>query len=595
MQLSFSLKPTPLGRWAVGPLMVSIMCATGSVANAQEPTGGTTAANTALTPFVSELPGSEEVNGRWKMSSTWSEGSIAGTIGYRYSNTLGDIDDEVFSDNYVWDVPSQSFTDDIEPNLDNYSFVHKDRWPDALDMSMRSHNAAGGIPVKSKASATASLTFTWVPNVAGGKPTKDLNVFVGGHAVATVYAEGASTKAWVGAPPENEGEDTESSFLDDVRGGKLFRVSKDQTSGTTTLSLGAESSAPGDQRPKAQRTDQAFAELEVRTKVDTRSVTLSRPGAHDEWTDNQGHTHGDSIYSAKGETTSTGNSYHLLRYEALIQGDWHKDQNGHNDVTRDWNAQGFDQILAEHPISVDGFTAFGNPVLKRAGWRDYFSTYYDGSPTGKQEYTTTYTVTDNVDGAVAEAKYILTLHDPREEATAPSFPSYEVTRLVTFPNGQKFFRGPNSANAEERHLYSLKEHSESGYGASATIGIEGFEDLLGLSIHGEVDITAEADVEVKVRVPLLTEHQECYLIAVYPFQRKHVKFWSYDTGGENKRFFTNSDGVKKQVYHEAFQDTAGIGQPNFVTVNQDTVDYTDMPGLKDAPAPEYDYPSGGSS
>ena len=542
---------------------------------------------------MSDLPGSEEANGHWQVSSTWSQGSIGGTIGLRYSNDLGDRDDQKLSDDYLWDVPLQEFIDDIEPSLDNFHFAGG-RWPDALDMSMLSHSAAIGVPVKSKASATASLTFTWVPNADGDKPTKDLNVFVGGHAVARIYAEGASTKAWVGAPPENEGEDTESSFLNDVRGGKLFRVSKEQTSGTVSLSLGAESSAPGDQRPIARRKDEAFAELDVRTKVDTRSVSISRHGAHDEWTDGEGNKHGDSIYSAKSDVVLAGDYKNFLRYDTALFGSWSTDVNGF-DVTSTWDPQGFDQITGKDSTGAQGFTNFGTPTVKQAGWRDYFATYYDGSPSGKKEFTSTYTVTDNVDGAVGEGKYYLTLHDPVEEAGKSVITDYDVVHLVTLPGGQNFFRGPNSDNAEERHLYSLTEHTEYGYGASATIGIEGFQDLLGLSVHGNVDVSAEADVEVKVRVPKLTENQECYLIAVYPFQRKYVKFWKYDSGGKNKRFITDTSGAKTEVYQEAFQDTAGVGQPRFVTVRKNTVDYDNVPEEKEAPAPKFDHPSGGSA
>ena len=83
-------------------------------------------------------------------------------------------------------------------------------------------------------------------------------------------------------------------------------------------------------------------------------------------------------------------------------------------------------------------------------------------------------------------------------------------------------------------------------------------------------------------------------MAVYPFQRKHVKFWKYDSGGKNKRFITDSSGAKTEVYQEAFQDIAGVGQPNFVKVKQGTIDYTEVPE-KEAPKPKFDYPSGGSA
>ena len=54
-------------------------------------------------------------------------------------------------------------------------------------------------------------------------------------------------------------------------------------------------------------------------------------------------------------------------------------------------------------------------------------------------------------------------------------------------------------------------------------------------------------------------------------------------------------GAKSEVHHEAFQDFPGVPVPEMVVVDRGRVDWSDVPGTKDAPPLDYDYPSGGYS
>ena len=594
----------PLGRWAVGPLMVSIICATGFVANAQGPTGGPGGGPTGgPSDSGTLLPGSDEDNGHWNMSSTWSSGSTSGTFGSRYSNTMDGPATEERSDSYSWDVPSGAYTDALDPQLYNQYYNSIDFYtmkPNYDGLLLKSVGRTTGIPAKAKVVATRQFTFTWVPKAAGSKPTKDLKVFIGGTATAEAYTQetsGASVKAWIGAQPEDQGEEAHSSFLDNVRGGKFFRVSKEQTSGTVSLSLGAQSSAPGDKSDRPRYEDQAKAEVSVSAQVDTRSLSLSRGGRYEHSKSENGewHTYGDSIYSAHDASGFSNNDFKSQISIIASYGDssaWGIRSDGTApDITSSWSASGFSSTYEQSPQVYRGYAQYGTPLISSGN--------YSGSATGAASFDTSYTATDTRDGATTKAFYHLTLHDPVEDVQEEELSTYRVEVPMTKSGGGTMkYNGPRTSGYDDVEIESATSTETSG-GISGTVDVSAFKELLGLSATADYTSTATFSVKTKADVRSIPAGRFIYRIALHDFQRSHKRFYRYDELGKIRRMITQDFGGQvydppTEVYHEVIEDTAFDQQSTWSEdLDPTRVNINNLPTVP-APPKHYDY-SGGVS
>lgn len=288
-----------------------------------------------------KLAGSDEANGYWTVSSNWQSGSTSGTIG-RMSE--GDVK----TDTYSWDYKTRNFTDEPDPDVNGPNLYPPQSLIQPYSILSNTGNRvlAGsvsyGTKAKVKAGGTLEFTYTWKPYVAGDKPTKDLKLFIGGSAEASAYGNSPVTGtawAWVVGKPEENAETEQgpvASPSKSARGGKLVTVGKENLSFTTTLSLEAGAETPG--LASGERVD-TMAVIDSWTKVDNRSVSLSRSGAHDEWPDDDGITmHGDTIYSAYLAAPNTVN------FNSSLSGDWSRGgstlgSNNYN-VTWNWVASG---------------------------------------------------------------------------------------------------------------------------------------------------------------------------------------------------------------------------------------------------------------
>ena len=498
--------------------------------------------------------------------------------------------ENTLSDSYNWDVPSGSFTDDIDPSLYQQSLSMVDRYtmkPNYTGTMLKSYNSAIGTAAKAKVVATRRFTFTWVPKVAGSKPTKDLNVFIGGTATAEAYTQedGVSVKAWIGAQPEDEGEgeEAQSSLLDNIRGGKFFRVSKEQTSGTVSLSLGAQSSAPGDQSLSHPQTDHAGSILSVSAKVDNRSVTLSRGGAINEWSetvDGVPVTHGDTIYSFTEHQSLQTPEYVPVpqKFTSALAGNWSTKfapDSGGYDITWNWNAGGLEEYPngnaggGSPPASAISYTHWNG--LSRVSEKGDVELWYGFLGNGTPEYTagdrnssggegkppTTatvkYFVRDNQDQAEVEARYKLTIHEPIEidSETKVSkekgpFPLFDSNHNLAFHSG---IVPPGETVLGGTHSYAktgtVEQTTGWAFGIGGGVGWDSIKNLFkgsptsaNIGINGEYhwDNTVDYSGErATTYMGNLTEGQSVYIAYTVGYNEHTATYRLFNAAGENRR------------------------------------------------------------
>ncbi len=134
---------------------------------------------------------------------------------------------------------------------------------------------------------------------------------------------------------------------------------------------------------------------------DPRAVSIGRGGRY-EWYDSKLVGHGDTIYSYLSQLTSTGLISSDVIYSASIAGPWGS--------PLDWTWSGGSSIISQYQFSCVDRMPIGTPTQVLA----YGGPVWQGSPTGVSESTITYKLTDPSDGAIADASYILKVHDPIE-------------------------------------------------------------------------------------------------------------------------------------------------------------------------------------
>ncbi len=166
-----------------------------------------------------------------------------------------------------------------------------------------------------------------------------------------------------------------------------------------------------------------------------RNVTISREGAHNEWTDDDGNTHGDTIrsYTANHDTmygiTLSGIIKNWQQFDAALSGSWNMKAvtTGHGssqyvpDVAYTWQPQ------------YSGATMFWNQWLQDMGQQIYDIDSFKGSTGSPTPDTMTYTVTDNQDGITATAVYYLKRHDVYEETSHQTEAAYANERQAGSP------------------------------------------------------------------------------------------------------------------------------------------------------------------
>ena len=181
----------------------------------------------------------------------------------------------------------------------------------------------------------------------------------------------------------------------------------------------------------------ASASLTATAKQDDRAVTLHRDGArpklvlpdgsiHNEWTGNDGVTHGDTTYSydewsdgLDNSTQVTPRINHLI-FHPSYSGGWNfliYGMAGSNpNITSTWNPLASNDVIDQGASDVGDWAAiYGGLTVDNGVWTsDPSGLGVPESSTGIQQRIISYTATDIIDEATETATYVISLHDPLE-------------------------------------------------------------------------------------------------------------------------------------------------------------------------------------
>ena len=592
----------PLGYWAVGPLAVGALCALSSASQAQTPippmplpsptptTGPSPTPTTGPTPTPTtgpptpapsapgnKLAGSDDTQGYWTVSSKWKSGSVSGTI--------GSFGTEAVTDDYAYDLSSGNFT-----NLPDFAGISYEFQSMRIDgQSIYAESGSLGTLAKTKASGTIEFTYKWVPTVAGGKPSKDLNVLISGNTSASASSpflnpshrpEGKAS-AWADGKPTSSNTKEQDEGIDPsafTNGAKLFKISKNALSSTATFSLGAEASTPGIAPPPGQDGRSAHravtrVSVNASTRFDNRSVGISRVGAHDEWTDGDV-THGDTTYSyiyyfGTMERQGRVDRLNTQEFVANLGGDWigHEVRYGvlpnqtymvkgtdhqwsptsdHSHSPDDWNKASFD-------------VPYGNKNLSAYSAQPE----WEGSSTNRSDKTITYTVKDNRNNEgeiTAEAKYVLHIHDPIE-VLRESTESASVNVMLYNSNGQAIAtpNDPRGVKAGDVTV-GTGTSSSTGWSVGGSFDLSFIKESLKiLKLDFKYSVTNAETVSTTARLGFdLQPGEKAYAMVTHYYTRHHQYVYKYDQGGRNVRMGTFSGLTDPtelhEVPHEIFAD-----------------------------------------
>lgn len=170
----------------------------------------------------------------------------------------------------------------------------------------------------------------------------------------------------------------------------------------------------------------------VHFSPDTRGVRLTRPGAVGEtYNASTNTTTGDSRFSYFTVTDGDGSGvlrFHHLNpqtFNASHSGAWSGLPTRLHEGNYVWSPSSEDDDPWTHRQIMED----GSPEIDEGVWT--------GTPTGTRQKIITYTYTDPNDGAVARAKYVLTLHDEWDNWRADAAKGQDGRELMTlqFPPG----------------------------------------------------------------------------------------------------------------------------------------------------------------
>ncbi len=575
----------------------------------------------SVTQAQSSLRDGADLEGYWTVSSKWASGSNSGTVGFR--GGFGG-DGEATTGTYDWDYKTQDFTGaapsmELRPYITtNITFGNGSISGNEVIYAQARSTSLGTVAT-AKASGTAEFTYNWVPTVPGGKPSKDLHILISGKAGADVFVmtggDGSPTTGKVWASVEGKPKDDPqeqpvvTSPSKTALGGKLFTVSKDELSFTTNFSLEAGADTPGFSRG---RPIDAMAYLEAATRADNRSVTLSRDGAHDEWSSNEGGvsvTHGATIYSYNTYSTlyPDGEWYRANHHFAShLNGDWSSVGTAPR-VTWNWSDG---SPLNPYSSYADGkYTADRQSPFGGLSRRSYFDANlnskekWTGTGIASQTATMTYDVEDQGDGAKATAKYILEIHEPIEKLTDNSYPIYAYFPLwgsgasPTNPQGVMQLNGPFSKDGQNNPSVGTATGESHGtsIGVSGEFGPEDVGAALGLS----AEWSSETSTSVERNWPLNIDvgaDEFAFPVVQDKYIRHNIVYRHFDVGGEHQLPLVESppgSGIYILPLHQIVKDEFTGRNVVWNKLPQDTG--VIPPYSPDPVAPDSTDPSGGSA
>ena len=549
-------KVGPLGRWAVGPLMLSIaLYATNSVAQAQ--------------PSPSPSPTATPIPGRWYKTYKWVSGQASGV----YSKD-GISSRSKYSKPFSFDFTKGEGGRGAYIGEEPTELGHAESSQDSRGLGASVSAGGWGSAASVIGQGMGKVTYTWGPaaegpwpqNVQVAPPTGNLSFSVYAYASAAALnklydtnrnktGEEASASANGKSSPENAQSPTNATsrrlYSFDTKSGGPF---------TITADFAAHASIPGGRNGDEGITSLSFS---MSSEEDDRSVTLSRSGAHDEWTDGDV-THGDTTYSydsyGMDGMRPQVNTQHLV---ANFGGGWttrthYRLDNGQAYVAKgdshQWSPSSDDPNLWDHWNHAIYAMPHGNLSLHPSGW--------DGTATGQTQLSFTYTVKDNRNNEgeiTVKPKYVLHVHDPVEVI---SDTSYLDSILVTVfqESGMPIVR--SETNDSGTITYGTAKSSGWSVNWSLDKDVLLFLKPLGISVDAGYESSSEEYVERTTPPTTVSPDKYRYLQVRHHYNRHTTNFWAYDTGGKNKRMvdaiadgnYQPPPGQQQEVPHEAFYD-----------------------------------------
>ena len=526
----------PLGRWAVGPLMIVTVCGVSFIAQAQpsDPYGD---------PKV--------IKGQWVVSYSIESGK---GIGSTKSASKGFVFNFATTDKgYYGEYESGE-----DPRGGNPSYGGA-----SVDSGGQSGrvSASGQLASAKVEGVNVKVTYKWdhlyagpyAPGAELEKPPAKLNFFLYGGATGSAY--GGATKVFASA----DGKDSSDTSQTYKSAGATHLFSFETKGGVEfsgTMPLKAEAS--GD--------SSASALFNFSTNIDNRSVTLSRSNASGESTtyeDGVQVTHGDTIYTYYDEKMFLPSDQRIrnvpndLSFSGSCNGNW--SLNGAtNWVISDggaFSSPGSDDFEGTYELrrtakpGSQGLTQDASD--KTAHWV---------GKTTPQTVTIKYFARDNSDGVEGEARYVLTLHDPIEkdhEATQSLWvytPVWGSHAHGGDPNGVQKEYGPFAADGQNNPSVEIG-HGTSRGSAQTLSGEIGFEEI-GAAFGYSYEWSQEKSNDIGRSVPINIDVPANYF--TYPqfedeYLRHNVFFRHFTAAGEHKLAdveFPPGSGYYDPQFHE---------------------------------------------
>lgn len=259
--------------------------------------------------------------------------------------------------------------------------------------------------------------------------------------------------------------------------------------------------------------------------LDTRSISLSRANAHDEWVED-GVKHGDTTYS----------HYYIEDTLAKIQKERYNNQSFSIDFSGQWKNGVQDPDVYWNWVIDEG--KFAPSLLGRQkrilnGYISKFGALVDDQASGKWQgvaqptsdsITFKYFARDNGDQAEAEARYVLHLREPIETVSAERN-GFSIAVDYFDSSGKPHLINELTATHTAGNSWSIV----------GTIGTESFGIPLGIEVGNETSTSVESSKTLAAYAGPLGPNEYVNAMKSLNYNRHHVLFWKYDAGGKNRR------------------------------------------------------------
>ncbi len=553
---NFFLLPTARS-WAVGPLMLSFaLYATSSVAQAQ------------MLGDDSNL-----VVGHWQPYFK----ILSGKALAQYSRSTADSG----KGSYIFNFAAGNYGEYETPNNSGKSGAHVNSGGKG---GAASSFGSGGAASLNLSDLVVQVTYKWEypPHAADAQlepaPSK-LNFVLNGSATASAYSktswgypvaerDTSGEKVSVSVNGKSSPEDAKTYVF--LSSGRLFSFdTQGQTTFVGTIPIKAQASIPGNRNTD---TGDISSDFDFSSKLDDRSVSLSRAGAINEWPTNEGGvpvTNGDTIYSFTEHQSAQTPEWVPVpqKFTSALAGNWSTGfapTSGGYDITWNWNASGLEEynnILTPTSRQADAssYTRWNGisrvtPKGELESWYGFLGNtapnYTDeGNPKRKGRPATTatvkYFVRDNQDQAEAEARYKLTVHEPVELVGGKQLvKQYNVTTPARFQDPQDGkWKLVSSLIGDTEHTYQPGEYSYTvvhgaAKGQGYTVGFEGgvalgIEAVVGYNHSAEMSWSKEHGGTATLS-EVIRPGESAYLEVVFPRQVLKQDYRLFTAAGENR-------------------------------------------------------------